>query len=517
MTNSSKDLLTFSEKKQASNSAYSGKYWQALIVDDDEAVHLLTKMVLKDYSFQNKPLRLLHAYSKAEALEVLAKEQDIALILLDVVMETNAAGLECVKEIRENLNNQKVRIVLRTGQPGEAPEREVIENYDINDYKAKTELTSQKLYTTVTTSLRAYEYIMIIEQNRKGLENIIKATSGLFGWQSFRLFAKGILQQMTAILQLDEHSLFITSSGVAAFQDDLNDGYNILAGTGNFAGKEDKDIEEILSKNDYSILSRAIEEKRSIFEGNTFAGFFESSKGEHSLLFSNWQRNLTEMEQDLLSIYSSNIAIAFENISLEKEIVETQKEIIFTLSEVVEERSKETGNHISRVAGISELLARKLGMGEQLVELIRLAAPMHDVGKVGVPDSILLKPGKLTDEEFENMKQHTTIGYQILKNSKRELMLTAAEIAYQHHEKWNGKGYPRGIKGEEISILGRIVALADVFDALLSKRCYKEAFETDKALEIIAKERGEHFDPDLVDIFMGSVDEFLKILKKYSD
>ena len=146
-----------------------------------------------------------------------------------------------------------------------------------------------------------------------------------------------------------------------------------------------------------------------------------------------------------------------------------------------------------------------------------MASPMHDIGKVGIPDAILNKPGKLTDDEFKIMKTHSALGYQMLKHSNREILQMAAIVAYTHHEKWDGTGYPKKIKGEAIHIFGRITALADVFDALGSDRCYKKAWELEDILALIKEERGKHFDPDLVDLFLGNLDEFLVIRDRFKD
>jgi len=204
-------------------------------------------------------------------------------------------------------------------------------------------------------------------------------------------------------------------------------------------------------------------------------------------------------------------------INLHEELEETQKEIICTLGEVVETRSKETGNHIKRVAEYSALLGKYYGLSPDRIELLKLASPMHDVGKVGIADAILNKPGRFDENEFEIMKTHTNIGYEMLKSSKRDVLKIASVIAYEHHEKYNGKGYPNGISGESISIEGRITALADVFDALGSDRVYKKAWELDRILKLVKEERGEHFDPKLVDIFFEHLDEFIKIRDTYRD
>lgn len=206
-----------------------------------------------------------------------------------------------------------------------------------------------------------------------------------------------------------------------------------------------------------------------------------------------------------------------EDITDSKEIEEIQKEIIFTMGSIGENRSEETGNHVKRVAEYSKLLALEYGLSEEEAQMIQQASPMHDIGKVGIPDSILKKPGKLTPEERKIIETHVDIGYDMLKNSERSLLKTAAIIAYQHHEKWDGSGYPRGLKEDQIHIYGRITALADVFDALGSNRCYKEAWELHDILELIQKERGKHFDPQLVDIFIKNLDSLLLIRNSFKD
>lgn len=203
--------------------------------------------------------------------------------------------------------------------------------------------------------------------------------------------------------------------------------------------------------------------------------------------------------------------------ALNKEIEETQSEVVFTMGAIGESRSKETGNHVKRVAEYSKLIALHYGLSLEDADMLKQASPMHDIGKVAIPDSILNKPGKLTEEEFEHMKKHAQLGYDMLKNSNRKLMKIAATVAYEHHERYDGKGYPNAIKGEDISIYGRITALADVFDALGSQRCYKEAWPLDKVLVAIQEERGKLFDPKLVDILFNNIDDFTAIKNTFKD
>ena len=203
--------------------------------------------------------------------------------------------------------------------------------------------------------------------------------------------------------------------------------------------------------------------------------------------------------------------------SLNKEIADTQKEVVFTMGAIGESRSKETGNHVKRVAEYSKLFVQLLGMDEKDAELLRMASPMHDIGKIAIPDDILKKPGKLSDEEFDIMKTHSALGYEMLKHSNREILKTAAIVAGQHHERWDGKGYPNQLKAEEIHIFARITAIADVFDALGSHRVYKEAWSDDKIFKLFKEEAGKQFDPILMSLFFDNIDKFKTIREQFKD
>ncbi|WP_141503617.1 HD domain-containing phosphohydrolase [Paenibacillus luteus] len=228
-------------------------------------------------------------------------------------------------------------------------------------------------------------------------------------------------------------------------------------------------------------------------------------------------QTFSTQDMEYLSLAASYSGKSLESIMLHEEIIETQKEIILAMGKIGEGRSKETGNHVKRVAQYSYILALGLGMSEWEADMLRSASPMHDIGKVAIPDSVLNKPGKLTEEEFEQMKQHADIGYDFLRNSKRQLLQAAAIVAWQHHEKWDGSGYPRGLKGVDIHLYGRITALADVFDALGSSRVYKPAWKLDRILELIKAERGRHFDPMVVDVFFKELPSILEVRDREAD
>ena len=219
----------------------------------------------------------------------------------------------------------------------------------------------------------------------------------------------------------------------------------------------------------------------------------------------------TEGDLKTLSIMANHAAAALENVRLIRDIEDAQREIVFTLGEIVETRSRETGCHVKRVAEYCKLLGLKCGMSSQEAEIFRLAAPLHDVGKVGIPDAILNKPGKLTPEEYDVIKTHTTLGHDMLKKTKGRILQVAGLIAMEHHERHDGFGYPRGISGKEISIYGRITGIADVFDALGADRVYKKAWTMDEIFSYFREQRGKQFDPNLVDIFFANIEEILAI------
>jgi len=226
-----------------------------------------------------------------------------------------------------------------------------------------------------------------------------------------------------------------------------------------------------------------------------------------------------------LELYNAKKVLAFNNLSLQtkldiqekrlsSELETSQKEMIFVLTELVESVSDETGKHIRRVAEYSRLLGHyHESISEEDANVLYCASPMHDIGKTAIPEHILHKKGSLTEDEFEIMKTHTTKAHKYLKSSNRKMMKAADIIAYEHHEKWDGSGYPRGLSAENIHIFSRIVAIADVFDALTHKRVYKDAWSVENAVDYIYQRAGTHFDPYLVEIFKANIDEFIKISK----
>jgi response regulator RpfG family c-di-GMP phosphodiesterase len=480
--------------------------WKVLVVDDDAEVHLVTKAVMVDYRFEGRELQFISAYSADEAREILKKEENIALILLDVVMETDHAGLDCVKFIREELENDVVRIVLRTGQPGQAPEKNVIINYDINDYKSKTELTSQKLFTIITSSLRSYSHILTINKNKQALEYLINSSKDIFKLNTLDSFGEKVIKILDGMLSIFDKKLEYSLSYLK---------YNSIDKKSLYEHDETEYSEKL--KKQYQSIEEFAEMLMVIADAtvdNTEFSFVAKDANDevNFLFYVKWDRPLDDIYKNIFAIFQNNISMAFENILLTEETLESQKEVIMTLSEVVEQKSTRTADHIKRVTELSFTIAKLLGLKDDELDLIRQASALHDIGKIGIPDAILTKPTKLTSEEFATMKSHTTIGYEILKRSNKKILKMARVIAHEHHERWDGSGYPKALKGEAIHIYARIVALADVMDALANIRCYKDGWTMDRILETIKEGRGTHFDPKIVDIFLDNLDLFEKLL-----
>lgn len=491
---------------------FSREKWKILIVDDENVIHTTTKLVLKHFVFENKKLEFLSAYTSIEAKEMLESEDEIALILLDVVMESDNAGLELVKYIREELGNNFVRIILRTGQPGQAPEERIIIDYDINDYKTKTELTVQKLFTTIISSLRAYQDLMRIDKNRKGLREIIDASKKLFEINSLRKFASGLIMQLSAMYGFDNDALYLRSSGFAVT--DKNGDRIVLAATGEFAKFIDKKVEDLNNPEILALLDKAKEKKTSIVSGDILVGYYRSLGEIDNFVLFKGIREIDSIDREMIDLFSANISVAFDNVYLNEKIINTQKDVIYKLGEVVESRSEETSHHVRKVSEYVFLIATKYGIDYDTAELLKISASMHDIGKIGIAQNILLKADKLTPEELEEVRKHSEIGYSILKVSKLKLMQVASVQAHEHHENFDGTGYPRGISGDDIHIYGRILAIADVFDTMTRDTVYRGKLSTYEAFKFIEENKGKKFDPDLVEIFLSIKKEILEILNK---
>lgn len=471
--------------------------WKVLIIDDEPDIHAITRLNLKNFEFAGKKIDFLQAMSGREAKQILEQETDIAVAFVDVVMETDDAGLRLVEYIRDELQNSMIRLIIRTGQPGAAPERLVVDQYDIDDYKDKTELTAQKLYTTIRSALKSYRDLTTINTNRKGLEKILDAASGFYQPQSLGNFFDGVLTQLISLCNLGENSLISTIKNGLVFTPNDKE-FSIQAGTGRFADlasdpetqkMAEACLDKILHNRDTDILpDNMLSIPLQIRD--KLLGFACLENAEH----------LGSADQNLIQIMANQCASALRNLQLYLDLKEANHQALYMLAVAAEYKDKDTGDHINRLAHYTTLIARALGLPEEDAQKYGQASMLHDIGKIGIPDAILQKPGKLTNEEFDIIKTHPRLGAEIL--GKNKWFKTACQIAYSHHEKWDGRGYPQGLKEDEIPLPARIVAVVDVFDALTHERCYKPAWPLEEALAEIKRGAGNHFDPKIVDVLL---------------
>ncbi|MEO0293872.1 MAG: HD domain-containing phosphohydrolase [candidate division WOR-3 bacterium] len=303
------------------------------------------------------------------------------------------------------------------------------------------------------------------------------------------------------------HVLPISNKSIAGWSAEIKEIINIkdLSSLKNVPYSHNTEFEEKTGYKCKSMLTVPILDRE-----NSLVGVFQlinKTKGNKITYF-------TRTDEKIAHSLSSQAAVAIRSAQLTEELKAAHLETIYLLGEAAEYKNKETGDHIKRVASFTKVIAENLGLDKDVVEIIYKGSPLHDIGKIGIPDKILTKPGKLKKEEWEIMKQHTTFGFNLLKNSTSNIIKTAAEIAYTHHERWDGKGYPRGLKGKEIPISGRIVALSDFFDALTSKRSYrKKPFSFEETLSIIKKEREKHFCPETTEAFFKGIKKIKEISK----
>ena len=490
--------------------------WKLLIVDDEPDVHAMTGLALRGLLYRGRSLEILSAYSAAEGFDLIAEHPDTAIILLDVVMETDDAGLRLAARIRGELDNQLVRIVLRTGQPGQAPEEEVIVKYDINDYKSKTELTARKLFVVVISSLRTYEGLLIIDLSRQGLRRILKGTENLYQYSSLQEFSSGVLSQISAILGVGADGMLCAKRSSAKL--DREQDFEVVAGTGRFA-----ELTAPERENDdhpfFALVRRVFALGRNYYEHPYDVLHFSTQNGYSFVIVFTPPWPLEDFQKDLLGVFCDRMGSAFDNLYLYQQLRASNEATVIALADLAEYRDESTGSHIVRVKRLTNALVARLQeqgkfpreVSDTFKAMVGVASILHDVGKVATPDHVLLKPGILTADERATMKEHARKGEDILERAASLIngdsyLSFGAQIAGGHHECYDGSGYPRGLIGTEIPLASRIVAVVDVFDALVHRRLYKEPWPVAKALDYMRKGAGTQFDPDVLSTFLEIVE-----------
>ncbi|AAV83099.1 response regulator receiver modulated diguanylate cyclase/phosphodiesterase [Idiomarina loihiensis] len=313
MVSSQDEPLFLHDDDEVTPAEYSKGFWKILIVDDDQEIHAVTKMALADVIISGRQLEFFHAYSGSEALDRLTEHDDIAMVLLDVVMETDDAGLKVAQAIREQLGNDEIRIVLRTGQPGYAPEESVVKNYDINDYKTKTELTRSRLLTTVFSAVRSYQQLCTINENRRGLRKIIHSASNLMEKHSIVNFSEGVVTQIASLLGLNAEGI------VGARAPHKDNDILVLGAAGHFANSINKSLSTLNSDEIEKNVRKCLNEQRHIHT-DTATVFFIDGQAHQAAAYIETKNAVAEYDQELLEVFLANIAVGFENANLFEEL-----------------------------------------------------------------------------------------------------------------------------------------------------------------------------------------------------
>ncbi|MDX3965716.1 MAG: DUF3369 domain-containing protein [Bradyrhizobium sp.] len=316
------DVLHLIDDTGTASEDSNARKWKIAVIDDDPAVHDGTRFALSDYSLNGQSLEILSAYSAAEGRKLMAEHGDIAAVLLDVIMETDVAGLDLVEFIRNEVRNETVRIILRTGQPGQAPERRVIVQYDINDYKAKTELTADKLFTSLTAALRSYQQLERMVQTRRGLEIIIDAASTLYDFKSMQRLAEGVLTQLASLLNVD-------CAGILVLRDNggIDPELSVLAGSGCYSRFIGTTTSKALDPDLREMVEAAFQRRKNEFADHRSVIYLRTGSGREVVVLLQAERELSETDRSLVEIFSSRLSIAFDNVILYQQLQDANTQL----------------------------------------------------------------------------------------------------------------------------------------------------------------------------------------------
>src|SRR6201993_4986759 len=299
-----------------------GPRWKIAVIDDEPAVHDGTRFALSDYRLNGQGLEILSAYSAAEGRELMRRHADVAVVLLDVIMESDTAGLGLVEYIRNDLKNETVRIILRTGQPGQAPERRVIVDYDINDYKAKTELTADKLFTSLTAALRSYQQLQRMVETRRGLEMIIEGASTLYDFKSMQRLAEGVLTQIASLLNVDCAGILVLRDG-----GEVDDDFSVLAGSGCYSRFIGAAGSRSLDPDLRAMVEDAFKRRKHEFADHRTVLYTRTGSGREVVVLLQAERQLSDTDRSLVEIFGSRLSIAFDNVILYQQLHEANTQL----------------------------------------------------------------------------------------------------------------------------------------------------------------------------------------------
>lgn len=441
--------------------------YKILVVDDSKTIHAELGQLISEITIEGMELEVEHAYGYNDFYKVFVPEK-YALVLTDLVMEEDDSGIKVINHVRHKFYDKKTRIVLMTSNPEKIPSDFLTKDYDVNAYIDKNKTTEFMTKLTIISMLRTYKDINALETAVTSLEMV---TSHAQEMDLPELLINAFFQLRT-FLSLKDSSISIS-------------GKILLNGKRIFPPSNIK------------------QDNSSLENSYTFRIQPQSNEVQFAIYTS---RPLFKLEKQ----YAESLLKNLEH-SMKHQSPQLEEGLVIMLSKIVEVRSEETGDHVNRVADISYLLAEGYGFSSDEAKILKAASALHDIGKIGIPDHILNKPAKLDEKEFAIMKEHSLIGFELLRNMDLKVFEIGAVVALQHHEKWDGTGYPYGLEGDEISLEARIVQVADVFEALTHNRCYRPAWSIERAVEYMNQMKARQFDPAIIDIFNERLKDIIDI------
>lgn len=482
--------------------------WKILIADDDQDVHTATQLALRGVVFRGRPIEFINAYSAQETLSCLHQHPDTAVVLLDVIMESDDAGLSAVQQIRAQ-GFSLVRLILRTGHPGQAPEREVIVDYDIHDYKQKSGLTTQKLFSSLISALRAYDDLQALEAHRRGLLSVLESVSW-FDFAAVQRYVDGMLVEFASLARLRTEQVVIA----ARFGGPGNSQIRVVASSGQWVLPQEpvQVLEGLPAEATAAILdSYALAQGLETQGGGTL---YVANQGVEVVAYAEGAQALADADSVLLEVFLVKVCQAVANYRAFQMVSSERDALLLGLAEAAEQCHGGLAPE-GMLARLSTAMAHRLDttlsfpgqIDAELKQNIAVASGLHDLGNLLLPPGLLMQARALSDREQEGMREHVAAGLKLLKPSQEQakdsaMLALAAQIISAHHEHYDGSGYPCGLRGEEIPLAARVVAVADAFTAMLSSRPHRPALNREEAVQAIVAASGTQFDPLVVEAFV---------------
>jgi len=500
--------------------------WKILIVDDDEDMHTITKMALRNIQFHGRKVEFIDAYSGEEALSVLRETPSIGLILLDIIMESDDAGLLAAKRIRDEGFNL-VRIILRTGFPGEAPEKKIIVDYDIHDYKDKTGLSVQKLYTTVISALRSYDDLAVLESHRRSLQRVLESVSW-FDFNAIQRYVSGMLAEFSNLVNLgSEHITMVSRPSSNPSAEPM-----VLLSTENWQTINELIQSQSLSNNGAELIRKTLNSMQSqtASAGKTL---FTRSHGVDLVVFADEKDAYIQADEVLLEVFLMKVCQAISNQQTFSDMANERNCVLFGLALRAEKWNVNAEYELRSLgllaSALTERLHRTLSFTDEIDDRFRrdinIAATMRDIGNSSLPEGLLSDTGKYKPDQRKRMEQHVNAGltelkvFKVTQNSAGALKL-ALQIISSHHENYDGSGYPKGLVGEGIPLAARLVSVVDSYIAMVSPRPHRVAMTALDARSVLKVGAGVQYDPNIVQAFFEldeRVFKKLQIPEKASD